>query len=121
MKSGLLVFNAILLVLIGILFYLHFTGKKATTTQVAGVKNAGTTTTPATDKSFQIAYFDMDTLENSFSLIKDVRDEISRRERAVNAELSRLEKGYKDKLERYQGQAATMNQVQSEMATKDMM
>lgn len=121
MKSGFLVFNAILLVLIGILFYLHFSGKKTTTTQVAGVKNAGTAATADPDKGFRIAYFEMDSLENSFVMVKDVKDELDRKERAVNAELSRLEKGYKDKLERYQGQAATMNQVQSEMATKDMM
>ena len=120
MKTGLLVFNTVLLVLIGILFYLHFSGKKTTATQVAGVKNAGTTT-DASDKGFRIAYFEMDSLENSFVMVKDVKDELDRKERAVNAELSRLEKGYKDKLERYQGQAATMNQVQSEMATKDMM
>src|SRR5688500_15549371 len=118
MKSGFLVFNTILLVLVAILFYLHFSGKKPAAAQVAGVKYAGTTaSTPLPDQSFRIAYFDMDSLENSFFLIKEVKDELSRRERAVNAELTRLEKGYKDKLEKYQGQAATMNQVQSEMAT----
>ena len=32
-----------------------------------------------------------------------------------------MEKTYRDKASRYQAQAATMTQVQSEMATKDMM
>lgn len=120
MKSGFLVFNTVLLALIGVLFYLHFSGRKANTTQVAGVKNASSNTA-VKEQDFRIAYFEMDSLENSFAMVKDVKDELERRERAVNAELTRLEKGYKDKLERYQGQAATMNQVQSEMATKDMM
>lgn len=121
MKSGLLVFNTVLLVLIGILFYLHFSGKKTAVAQVAGVKNGGTTTQQTADKGFRIAYFEMDSLENSFAMVKDVKDELERKEHAMTTELRRLEKGYKDKLDRYQGQAATMNQVQSEMATKDMM
>lgn len=120
MKSGILVFNTILLILIAILFYLHFSGKQpaAAISPVTTLPSANTT---GADKSFRIAYFEMDSLENSFAMVKEVKEELSRKERAMNGEMVRLEQGYKNKLERYQGQAATMNQVQSEMATKDMM
>jgi len=118
MKSGNLIFNFVLLALIGILFYLHFSSNKGAKVQTAGVKTENGAT--ATD-NFKIAYFEMDSLEASFSMVKDVKDELSRKEDAVTAELRRMEKAYQDKLGRYQAQAATMTQVQSESATKDMM
>ena len=63
----------------------------------------------------------MDSLEAQFEMVKDVKTELSRKEDAVTGELRRMEKSYQDKLGRYQAQAATMTQVQSESATKDMM
>jgi outer membrane protein len=121
MKSGTIIFNSILLVLIGVLFYLHFSsagkGKNAT----AAVVKSASTATPDNSNAFKIAYFEMDSLEASFAMVKDVKSELSKKEDAVNAELGRMERNYKEKLDRYQGQAASMTQVQSEMATKDMM
>lgn len=119
MKSGILIFNFVLLALIGILFYLHFSSTPGTKTQTAGVKTENGSAANAGD--FKIAYFEMDSLEASFSMVKDVKEELSRKEDAVTSELRRMEKAYQDKLGRYQAQAATMTQVQSESATKDMM
>lgn len=119
MKSGIIIFNAILLVLIGILFYLHFSSTPKTKTVAGNVKTTGTTA--ATSDDFKIAYFEMDSLEAAFDMVKDVKTELSRKEDAVTGELRRMEKSYQDKLGRYQAQAATMTQVQSESATKDMM
>lgn len=122
MKSGTIIFNVILLVLVGVLFYLHFSGKgntaaaavKPATTQTAG-------TAQVAGNAFKIAYFEMDSLEASFAMVKDVKAELARKEDALNNEVANMERTYKAKLEKYQAQAATMNQVQSEMATKDMM
>ena len=118
MKSGIIIFNGILLVLIGVLFYLHFSTapKKATTAVPAAPAKTGTT-----QADFKIAYFDMDSLAASFAMVLDAKAELARKEEAVNAEKSKMERGYKEKLDKYQAQAATMNQVQSESATKDMM
>ncbi|MGV3656960.1 MAG: OmpH family outer membrane protein [Chitinophagaceae bacterium] len=120
MKSGILIFNGILLVLIGILFYLHFSSTPGGKAKAAGVKT-DSNNAAAAPADFKIAYFEMDSLEASFSMVKDVKDELSRKEDAVTSELRRMEKSYQDKLGRYQAQAATMTQVQSESATKDMM
>ena len=119
MKSGIIIFNSILLVLIGILFYLHFTTTPGSKAQPASVKSAAAASGAPQD--FKIAYFEMDSLEASFAMVKDVKNELSRKEDAVTSELRRMEKNYQDKLGRYQAQAATMTQVQSESATKDMM
>lgn len=114
MNRGLLLFNVVLLVLIGVLFYLHFASAKKEAPQKAKVDAP-----PA--KEFKIAYFEMDSLEASFAMVKDVKSELARKEEAINTELSRLEKTYRDKANHYQSQASTMSQVQSEMATRDMM
>jgi outer membrane protein len=112
MKSGIIIFNAILLILIGVLFYLHFSGNSSK----AVVSHTATT---ANKVSSNIAYFEMDSLENSFAMVKDVQNELNREEDAINAEKSRLEKMYRDKYARYQNQPS-MSQVQSEAAAKDL-
>lgn len=117
MKNGLLIFNIVLLVLVGILFYLHFSSSP----KKAVIANTSTAKEDNNQKEFRIAYFEMDSLENSFAMVKDVKSELNRKEDAINKELMRMEKTYRDKASRYQAQAATMTQVQSEMATKDMM
>jgi outer membrane protein len=73
------------------------------------------------DPEFRIAYFEMDSLESSFEMVKDVKNELGKKEETINGELERLERSYRNKAAQYQSQAQTMTQVQSEMATRDMM
>ncbi len=103
--------------LIGILFYLHFSANPPA--RAATAKPAATDVAATGD--FKVAYFDMDSLAASFAMVLDAKSELARKEEAVNTEKSKMERNYKEKLDRYQAQAATMNQVQSESATKDMM
>ncbi len=116
MKNGLLVLNVILFISVAILFYLHFNSGS-----VQSNKQSINKTTATADSDFRIAYFEMDSLENSFAMVKDVKTELGRKEDAINGELGRLEKAYQNKIAQYQAQGATMNQVQSEMAQKDVM
>ncbi len=116
MKNGLLVLNVVLFISVAILFYLHFnSGNKQSNKQISNK--------PATiaDSDFRIAYFEMDSLENSFAMVKDVKTELGKKEDVINSELGRLEKAYQNKIAQYQAQGATMNQVQSEMAQRDVM
>ncbi|HVE60591.1 MAG TPA: OmpH family outer membrane protein [Chitinophagaceae bacterium] len=117
MKNGLLLFNVVLLILVGILFYLYFAGKKNAVT--TGYKSKATTAD--TCAPIRIAYFEMDSIENSFAMVKDVKNELGKKEDAVNNELAGLEKKYRNKVALYQSQGQTMTQVQSEMAQKDVM
>ncbi len=117
MKNGLLVLNVVLLILVGILFYLHFDGKKTPASNTVTSK----TTTENTSTPLRIAYFEMDSIENSFAMVKDVKNELSKKEDAVNSELARLEKTYRNKVAQYQSEGQTMTQVQSEMAQKDVL
>jgi len=116
MKNGLLISNIVLSILVAILFYLYFSSPKTSAKKVVS-QTSGTTT----KEDFKIAYFEMDSLENSFAMVKDVKAELSRKEEQVNSELARLEKSYRNKVAQYQSQGATMTQVQSEAAQKDVM
>ena len=119
MKSISLIFNVVVLLLIGVLFYLHFSAPK--TTKTTAVSKPADAQPLAANSDCKIAYFEMDSIENSFSMVKDVKAELSRKEEAINNELARMQRSYQEKANEYQSKAATMNQVQSEMATKDIM
>ena len=116
MKNGLVILNVVLLAAVAVLFYLHFsTAKKTDPVRVAG------SNTSTSNEAFRIAYFEMDSIENAFSMVKDVKGELGKREDAMNNELTRMEKDYRNKAAQYQAQAQNMNQTQSEMAQRDMM
>lgn len=93
-------------------------GKKGETAKVA----AATTTAGAVPKGdFRIAYFEMDSINNSFAMVKDVRAELSKEETAMNNALARLQKSYNEKFTQYQSQAqAGMSSVESEKANRDI-
>lgn len=118
MNRGLLILNIVLLIAVATLFYLHFStpDKKPQKRSVAQQPSS-----TAADKEFRIAYFEMDSIENSFSLVKDVKNELGREEDRMNGEMAGLEKKYRDKITQYQSQAQTMTQVQSEMANRDVL
>jgi outer membrane protein len=106
------------LILVAILFYLHFKGDKKTVAATPA-KTAATTTGPASD--FRIAYFELDSITNQFSMVKDVKSELNREEDRMNGEMTQWQKRYSDKLAQYQSQAQQMTQVQSEQANMDVL
>jgi outer membrane protein len=121
MKNGLLILNVILLIAVGVLFYLHFSKPGTDRAGKTGKVLSGTPNVPAGSENVRIAYIEMDSLENAFTLIRDVKNELARKEAAMTNELSGLENRYRNKAADYQRQGQNMNQMQSEAATKDMM
>lgn len=117
MKSGLLILNIVLLLSVGVLFYLHFSKNKPVTAARKAVVTSGDTK----NCDFRIAYFELDSITNSFSMVKDIKNELSREEDKMNGEMNQWQKRYNDKLQHYQSQAQQMNQVESENANRDML
>ncbi len=117
MKNGLLILNIVLLILVGVLFYLHFSSKEKRATPAKKVDVASSNT----GNDFRIAYFELDSVSNSFAMVKDVKNELSREEDKMNAEMNQWQKRYNDKLAKYQSQAQQMNQIESENANRDML
>ncbi|HKB43648.1 MAG TPA: OmpH family outer membrane protein [Chitinophagaceae bacterium] len=119
MKNGLLVLNIILTIAVGYLLYAQLSSKKAGSSVTKPVVKDPS----ASNNSFRIAYFEMDSVEANFSMVKDVKAELSKKEESINTELDKMDKSYRDKVNGYQqkAKAQSMTQVQSEMATQDLM
>lgn len=118
MKNGLLIWNVLLTIVAGYLLFAHFgTGKKSNDPVV---RNAGRDSAVA-NGPFRIAYFEMDSIENNFQMVKEVKAEISKKEESINMELDRMDKAYKTKVNNYQNQSQSMTQAQTELATQDVM
>jgi outer membrane protein len=117
MKNALLVLNLVLLAAVAVLFYLHFSNKKSIEKPRAVTPNDATKH-PADCK---IAYFDMDSINNSFVLIKNVKDELGKEEEKINSTLTGLQKTYNDRITHYQGQQQSMSAVESEKANREIL
>lgn len=118
MKNGLLVWNVVLTLLVGYLLIAQFAGKKKS----AGgeIKNSSVKTSD--NGSFRIAYFEMDSVEANFEMVKDVKAELTIKEDAINSELDRLQKNFQQRYNFFQmkAQGGTMTQADSEAATQEL-
>jgi outer membrane protein len=117
MKNAGLILNIILLVAVAVLFYLHFSSKEKT---VSPVVRSAATDTSRSRNDFRIAYFELDSIESSFAMVKDITKDLNEKEQQLTNQLSRMEKNLYDKAGEYQSKAKTMSQTESEMATNDI-
>ncbi|HEV7781913.1 MAG TPA: OmpH family outer membrane protein [Chitinophagaceae bacterium] len=118
MKRELLIWNIVLSVAVIALLILHFGSKKRT---------AGATTITAKDtivhnKSFRIAYFEMDSVAANFGLVKELETELTNREEAINTEMNTRGREIQQKINYYQNLAekGSLSQEQSESASKEI-
>ena len=116
MKKGLLVLNGILLIAVAYLLYAQLSSKKS----VSGDTHTSVNASVTSNDPFRIAYFEMDSVEKNYEMVKEVRVELNKKQEAMNAELDKLGKNYQDKVSDYQARASTMTQAQSEAATQDL-
>ncbi|RYY57151.1 MAG: OmpH family outer membrane protein [Chitinophagaceae bacterium] len=110
MKNGILVWNVLLTIAAGVLFFLYFGNKKTATTP------AGKPAAAATADGFRIAYFEMDSIENNFDKVKDVKSEIAKKEEQYSNGLSSLDNTYRKRVQDYQQRAQQMTQQDYEAA-----
>lgn len=118
MKNGLLVWNVLLTLVAGYLLFTHFSSDK----KAASGDKKETGAVAAVNKGFRIAYFEMDSIEANFSMVKDVKAELSRKEETMNAEMERLGKSLQEKYNYFQGQAqaGTLTETQSQAASQEL-
>jgi outer membrane protein len=115
MKNTLLAFNIVLLILVGVLFYLHFSSFKKTE-----IKSASSNTA-ATSGAFKIAYFEMDSVENNYEYLKDIRNELKGKEQQLTVQLNQMKNRYMDKVNKFQQEAQTMTQEKQGAIQQDLM
>ena len=104
--------GVISLILIAVLFYLHFSQKpvvKTTSPSIAKTESA----------DFRIAYFDIDSLQTHFDYFKKVSNEMKARENAMTVELRTLENSYQKKIKEWQDRGANMTQAEGEAAQRE--
>jgi len=118
-EEWLLAWNVLLTLIAGYLLIAHFSGKKSHSESGSTVTSDTSSTTNA---QFRIAYFEMDSVEANYSMVKDIKVELSKREDDINNELERLRKDFEQKYNYYQSQAqeGKMTQPQSEAASQEL-
>ncbi len=115
MKNVSVALNVILLIAVGILYFLFFNEKGSSATTPKGAKDAVTTSL-----STKLAYFDMDSIENRYTYIKEVREQLKAKEQAISGEMNGLKKGYTDRIQQLQAKAQTMSQQEGEAAQAEI-
>lgn len=111
MKNGLLIWNIALTLIAGYLLFVHFNSTKSSTSPA---KSSSSKDPVPTNSPFRIAYFDMDSVENNFLMVKDVQAEINQREREYNSDLGKLDLTYKERVEGYRQKAKSTSMSQDE-------
>jgi outer membrane protein len=118
MKNGLLIWNVVLTALVGYLLFIQF--RPAKTADARTTKTA--TNSQVANSSFKIAYFEMDSVEDNFDMVKSIKEEMNKKEEAITNELSRLSKNFQQRYNYLQTQAQSgkLSQEQSEAAGKEL-
>ncbi len=118
MKNASLVLNVVLLLAVAMLFYLHFSSVKKDDGGKPIIANGSSA---AVKGECRIAYFEMDSINNSFAMVKDVRAELGREEEKMNNELAGMQKRYNDKFTQFQSQVkAGMSAEESDKINREV-
>ena len=116
MKNLSLILNAVLFILVGILFYLHFNGKKSAAPVTVKTLDGKTQTV----QGQVIAYFDIDSFQNNYTYYKQKKQEIENKQNAIESEMARDEKKIQTMIEGYQKKAETMTEEEYYIAQQKL-
>lgn len=111
MNKGLLALNIVLLISVGILFFLFF-NKKDSTSSVTPSRTNGDTA--AQWKHTPVAYFDMDSIEANFVLWKQVQAEVVKTEAGINDTINQMRNGFQSYYQKLQAQSANLSPRQKD-------
>jgi outer membrane protein len=112
MKNAALILNAVLLVLVGVLFYLHFSSHKTADTRVQGNQQ------PQQNNGFKIGYFEWDSVIAHFDLFKEMQNEYNQKDEANAKRKMQMRQDYQNLINKYSQR--DLSQVESEMATREI-
>jgi outer membrane protein len=122
MNKGLLTLNIVLLVAVGVLFFLFFSGKDKPATDTI---TRFPSDTAAKWQRVPVAYFDMDSVEANFSLFKQMQTEVVKREAGINDTINQMRTAFQNYYQKLQARGASLTQHQrdslgNELAQMDM-
>jgi len=105
MNKFLLGLNIILVIAVGVLYYLYFDYTYTDSHKIAQAQNAAANT-------FKIAYFELDSLQNRYTYYKEVKDYLTRKDAQYAQELNDIRTRYQVKLKEYQEKGPSLSQSQ---------
>jgi len=117
MNKGLLALNIVLLISVGVLFFLFF-NRKDNTSSVTPAR-----TDPDTAPQWQhtpVAYFDMDSIEANFVLWKQVQAEVVKREAGINDTINQMRNGFQSYYQKLQAQSANLSPRQKDSLSNEL-
>lgn len=97
MKNSLMIWNVILSLAVGVLLFFQFGSKKKN----ASKGNNSVVIDTSVNRQFRIAYFEMDSIEANFNMVKDVKAEINARDIEYSSNLNQLDETYKKKFNEF--------------------
>lgn len=116
MKNLLLVFNFVLLGLVGYLYYLQFRSKKPpgsqNTSQVDSLDDSA--------EKAKIAYIDLDSLQSNYIYYEKVKKDMDKKQSAAKNEITQLQKKFQSRAAQLQEKATTMTQKEQEGAMNEI-
>ncbi len=109
MKNVSLVLNLVLVVAVGVLFYLHFSSKTV-------ASNAEEALAGAPKSKALIAYINSDSLLNNYAFSKEIQDKLKTMEGKYEAEFANRAKGLENEFANFQrnAQSMTINQARAQ-------
>ena len=110
MNKGLLALNIVLLIGVGVLFFLFFNKKDST----SSVTPTRTDPDPVVQEQTPVAYFDMDSIEANFVLWKQVQAEVVKREAGINDTINQMRNGFQNYYQKLQAQSANLSPRQKD-------
>jgi outer membrane protein len=119
MKNGLVILNVILLIGVGVLFYLHFNSAKTGTKSQNKTEQKDPIDSSA-QSGCRIAYFEMDSVAANFEKAKEMQGELEKKEEKMNSEMNRLQNLYQQKYVNFQQHGATMSSSQLDAARNEL-
>ena len=114
MKNISTLLSVLALILVAVLFYLHFNHNeevKKIRAENDAQKRANTGVT--------IAYFEMDSVENNLDYVKDAMEKFKLKEQQMNTQLNGLKNNYQRRIEDWNRKGQTMTQSESEAAQRE--
>ena len=98
------------LILIGLLYYFHFThvdfSKFKFINRPADTSSRG--------NHFKMAYFEMDSLDQKYEYAKFIRENLKKKEAQLNAELDEMKKGYQKQMDEWKKKGPVLSQADND-------
>jgi outer membrane protein len=104
------------LVLVGLLYYFHFTHVDFSKLKFNSKR---VDTSAATKAQFKLAYFEMDSVDNNYEYVKFIREALRKKEADLNLQLNRLKSGYQKKISEWQKKGSNISQAESEAMNRE--